>query len=119
VVALLAGLEHEEDSSGQIGTLVHEQAGRRAEHSDVEVVTAGVHGSVDSRRVGEPGVFRHGQGVHVATEQDRRAGAGPVEYANDARGARARRQGQAEPVDRFQDAVLRAGQVEADLGLPV
>ena len=119
VVAFLAGLEHEEDLPGQIVTMADEQAGGLAEHGDVEVVAAGVHGAVDARRVRESGVFRHRQGVHVAAQQDRRAGAGSVEDPDDARGAGAGRQGQAEAVDGLEDAVLSAGQVEADLGLLV
>ena len=73
VVALLAGLEHEQHPAGELAGAVGEQPGGADEHRRVGVVPAGVHRVVDARREVEPGVLVQRQGVHVAAQQDRRA----------------------------------------------
>ena len=120
VEALLAGLEHEQ-RPGPASSARRATSSRAAPASiaDVGSWPQACMAPSTLRRVLEPGVLGHRQRVHVAAQQDRRAGPAAVEDPDDARGARARRQRQTEPVDRFEDAVLGAGQVEADLGLQV
>ena len=89
VVALLAGLEHERDPPAEVAAAVGEQLGGAGEHGDVGVVPAGVHHAVDRAGVVEAGVLRHRQGVHVAPQQDRRAGRVAVEGGDDRGGRRA------------------------------
>ena len=86
VVALLAGLEHEQHPPGQLVAAVGEQPRRADEHGRVGVVAAGVHRAVDPRGEVEPGVLVHRQGVHVAAQEDRRSGLGAGEHGGDAAG---------------------------------
>ena len=72
VVALLAGLEHEQHAPGEVVAAAGEQLGGAGEHRRVGVVTAGVHRPVVAGGEVEPGVLVQRQGIHVAAQQDRR-----------------------------------------------
>ena len=70
---------------GELAAAVGQQAGGAGQHGRVGVVAAGVHGAVDLGGEVEPGVLGHRQGVHVAPQQDRRAGPAAVEVGDDRR----------------------------------
>ena len=91
VVALLTGLEHEQDPSREVVPPLHEQACGPQQHGDVGVVAAGVHRAGDLGRELEAGVLAEGQAVHVGAEQDRRARARAVDDRDDRVGRLARR----------------------------
>ena len=55
VEALLAGLEHQQDPTGEVAPPLLEQSGGAEEHRDMGVVPAGVHHAVDLRCEVEPG----------------------------------------------------------------
>ena len=118
-VSFFARLEHEQDPAGELVAPAGEEARRRDEHRHVGVVTAGMHRAVHPRGVVEPGVLRHGEGIHVASQQRRRAVAPAVEHG-DYRGRLATcRDLEAEPVDRLEYDRLGPREVEADLGMGV
>lgn len=119
VVALLAGLEHEDDLAGEVVGPIGEQAGGGRQHRRVGVVTAGVHRPVDLGRVVEVGVLRHREGVHVAAEQHRAAGAAGVERGGHRAHPGAGAHVEAEVPDGLEHGPLGAGQVVADLRVAV
>ena len=77
VMALLAGLEHEQHPAGEVVAVPRQQPGRADEHRGVGVVAARVHLAVVLRREVEAGVLVQRKGVHVAAQQHRRARLGP------------------------------------------
>ena len=115
VVALLARLEHEQHPPGQLVTAGGEQLGRADQHRRVGVVPAGVHRVVDGRREVEAGVLVHRQGVHVAPQQDRRAGAGAGEQGGDPARGLVDGDVEGQALERGQHLLLGDGQVVADL----
>ena len=116
VVALLAGLEHEQHSSGQLVPAAAEQAGGAGEHRGVRVVPAGVHAPVHVRGEVEAGVLRHRQRVHVAAQQDRRPGLRAGQQGGDARRGVVERDVERETVECGQHRLAGDRQVVADLG---
>ncbi len=86
VPAFLAGLEHELHRAGETVALGAEGVGRRHEHGDVRVVSAGVHRVLDLRGEFEAGVLVHRQRVHVAAEEDGAAVGGSTQGGDEARG---------------------------------
>ena len=104
VVALLAGLEHEQHSSGQVVAVRLQQAGGAGEHRHVQV-GAGVHHVVGG--AGELGarVLVHWQCVHVAAQQDRRPGPPSVEHGGHPARALVQRDVEPEVVDRLEHAL--------------
>ena len=119
VVALLAGLEHEGDPARELAAAVGEQAGGAGEHGDVGVVAAGVHGAVDRRwRTRAP--VSSGMGRASMSPRSRIVGPGrsPSRVATtevDVVVPVCTVSGQ--PVERLEHGLLRAGQLEAELGL--
>jgi hypothetical protein len=75
VVALLAGLEHEHDVPGEPVAMGGQQPRRPDQHRRVQVMTAGVHGVVDLGAEGQVHLLVHRQRIHVASQEDDRAGA--------------------------------------------
>ncbi len=129
VEAFLARLEHQHDVAGQLVAAFGEQGRGAGEHGRVQVVAAGVHGALDRGRVVDAGLLLDGQAVHVRAEQDRgplgspgASGARRCAAAQD-RGDRRRVLAQGDlvgqPVQRLEDLLLRARQLQADLRLAV
>ena len=119
VVALLAGLEHEQHPPGQVGPAGGQQPGRAGEHGHVRVVPAGVHGAVDLAGEVQAGLLGHGQRVHVAAQQDGRPRLVAGEQGGDAAGLLVQVDVQPEAVDLLEYALPRGRQVVADLGTTV
>ena len=64
----------------------------------------------------ETGVLRHRQRVHVAAQQDRRAGLAAGQHGGDAAGGLVQREVERQALDRLEHVVARDRQVVADLG---
>ena len=119
VVALLAGLEHEQHRAGERVATAGEQARRADQHRRVRVVAARVHRALHLRGERKPGLLRHRQGVHVRAQQDRRPRPRPGEARDHRRRALSGPHLEAEPREGLEDGRLRARHREADLGLAV
>ena len=117
MIALLAGLEHEEDPPGELIATPREEPGRAREHGDVRVVAAGVHHAVDLGGERKPGIFVHGQRVHVGAQEDGRPRPRALQRGDHRREAVALARGQPQTVERLEDGCLRARQVQAKLGV--
>ena len=76
-VALLAGLEHENDPASQVPAASVQDLGGTEEHGHVGIVAAGVHPPVDLRGEFEVGVLGHLECVHVGPKQGRGPGCSP------------------------------------------
>ena len=116
VVALLAGLEHEQHPTGDLVAALAQQVGGARQHRGVGVVTAGVHAPLDVRGEVEPGVLGHRQGIHVAAQQHRRARLRPLEQRHDAARRLVGRDRQRQPLQRLQHPLTGDRQVVAQLG---
>ena len=119
VVPLLAGLEHEEHRAGERLTTAREQPRGAHQHRRVTVVPARVHRAFDFRRERQAGLLGHRQGVHVATKQNRPAGAGARQTRDHRRRALARPDLEPETVERLEDRLLRPRHRESDLRMTV
>lgn len=118
-LALLAGLEHEDDVPGQLLPVCGQQPGGADEPGDVQVVPARVHPAVEDGGVREPGVLLDREGVHVAAQQDGGAGPAAAQYGGHGAERGAGAYLQAEAVQCGEDLRLGQRQVEAELGFPV
>src|ERR1035437_7317545 len=119
VEALLAGLEHAQDTAGEARPTLDEQVGGAEEHRHVGVVTAGVHHAVDLGAEFQPGFLGQRQGVHVAPQQDGRSWTGALDKDSDRHGLPTDLWGQAELLVLLDDQRLGSGQAEAPLWLPM
>ena len=115
----LAGLEHQDHLARQVRPAIVEQAGRAEEHRDVGVVAAGVHRPVELRREVETGVLAQRQGVHVAAEEDGRAGPAARDDSHDRAERLPRAPLDAEPGELLEDQRLGLREGEPDLRLAV
>ena len=70
-VTFFAGLKHKEHATRNIALALRQHVRCLYEHCGVCVVPACVHDVLIHRRKIEPRIFRHGQSIHVATEQHR------------------------------------------------
>jgi hypothetical protein len=119
VVALLAGLEHEDHVAAERVAAVAEQLRRSGEERGVQVVPARVHDAVHVRAELRGAVLPHRQRVHVPAQQDGRAGGAAAQHRGDRVQPAAGIDLQAQAVDRGQHLLLGARQDEAEFGLPV
>ena len=116
VLALLAGLEHEQHPAGELAGTVGEQAGGADEHRRVGVVPAGVHLVVVLRGEVEPGVLGERQRVHVAAQQHRRPRLAAGQQRRHAARGLVHGDVEGQRFDRRQHLLLGDRQVVADLG---
>ena len=79
----LGGLEHELDTAGQFPGVFREQPGGGKQHGGVGIVPAGVAVTI-LRRKGQSRFLGHGQGVHIAPEQEALALFGVADDTGDA-----------------------------------
>ncbi len=119
VEALFAGLEHEAHLAGEAVLVAGQQSGGAGEHCHMRVVAAGVHLAVVLRLEVEREVLLQRQGIHVAAQQDRGAGPARVEIGDHRCGRLAEGDVEAEAGECVGDPLLRARQVEAELGILV
>mgnify|MGYP003335662125 CR=1 FL=1 len=84
--AFLARLEHEQHTARDVGLARRQQLRSTHQHRGVCVVTAGVHRAIDLRCEIEASVFRHGQGIHVGTQQHGGARAATFQHGRDTAG---------------------------------
>ena len=119
MVTFFAGLEHEQDTTCQVGLPGGEHLRRAGEHRDVGVVTAGVHRALDRAGAVEPGVLRHRQRVHVAPQQDRRARLVAGQQRGHARRLLVHGDVESQAVDPLEHLLLGERQLVADLGAAV
>ena len=70
VMAFLARLEHELDGAGElVAPAVKDMRGLH-QHGGVRIMAAGMHAAFELARKCEAGLFRHGQRIHVAAQED-------------------------------------------------
>lgn len=119
VVALLTRLEHEDDIAVQRLAPVREQGRGADEPGRVQIVSAAVHPTGDLGGVREPRPFGHRQGVHVAAQQHRAAGAAAAQHGRDGGEVPAERDVEGEAFERGEYLLLGAGKLEAELRLAV
>ena len=130
-VALLAGLEHEDHVSPQLGPPGAKQPRRPGQHRRMQVVAAGVHHPGEPRGVRQPRCLRDRQRVHIPAQQHRRPGyvlalSHPSVVARLAAQHRRHRGEfpagghlQRQATERREHLFLRQRQVQPDLRLPV
>ena len=116
---LFARLEHEHDVAVELVAVRAKQAGRADEHRGVQVVTTGVHGAMMRGLKMSTGIFEirfdDGQRVHVAAQEDYRAGSCAPQDRRDRGQALAGADLQRQCGDRGEHALLSPRQVEPDL----
>ena len=71
VDGLLGGLEHRDECSLPMFFAGGQQLRRTQQAGDVHIVAAGVGHSRGRTGIGQPGVLRHRQSVHIGAQQDR------------------------------------------------
>ena len=120
VEALLAGLEHEAHGAGEV---VAARASTRAAPANIATCASWPHACIvpsTSLGVVEAGVFGHRQRVHVAAEQDRRAGTRvPSRSATTDVSAVPVRTREREIGKRVEHRLLRARELQTELGMLV
>ena len=84
----------------------------------MQVVTAGVHVSVD-RCVVESGGFGDGQGIHVSAQQNRGTGHAAAEHGDDRAEALTCGDLEWQALERVEDLLLSEGQLESQLRVAV
>ncbi len=89
------------------------------EHRRVQVMTAGVHRSVDFRGIRHPGGLGYRQRVHVAAQQDRRGRPAAVQHGRHRRQLPALGDLERQPGERVEHLSLRSRQVKPDLRFTV
>src|SRR5206468_4333972 len=80
---LIGGLKQESDAAREMGAATGEDTGYRSDDGGVNVVAAAMIPAGVDRGVGGAGGFFHVDSVHVGADQDRWAGAGAFEQAED------------------------------------
>lgn len=121
-VALLPGLEHEDDVDREFVSQRTQRRRGAAHRGDVEVVPAGVHRPEVARRVRQTGGLLYREPVHVSAEQDRRlltAGWLAPTAQHSGHRAQALASGDLEPVEgrkEIEDRLLCGGKRQPDLG---
>ena len=118
-VALLARLEHEQDTPGDLVAVGRQEAGGRHEHRRVRVVPAGVHDVVGARLEFEVRVLGHRQGVHVAAQQHRSPATRAFEDCDQTRRRGSSLESEREPGERRLHFSQRFWRLQAELGLAV
>ena len=119
VVALFAGLEHEQHRAGEQVAATGEEARGPDEHCRVRIMAARVHGARHLRGEGKARLFRHRQRVHVGAQQDRGPRPRAGQSRDDRRRALSRSDVEAEAAESPEHSRLRPWQGEADFGMPV
>ena len=90
VAGFFARLKHEQHAAGEPLACVREHARGAHQHRHVRVVPAGVRTAGDLGAERRAALFLHRERVHIAAEQDGRAGSRAVEPRADRAQARAR-----------------------------
>ena len=116
---LLARLEDELYSAGQLVAHAAEHLGRGEQHGDVRVVAAGVHDAVVLACEGQAGLLLDGQSVDVRADGDALAGLGALDDGDRAGGQRALNAVAAEALEELYYLLRRAELVVAQLRMGV
>ena len=116
MVALLARLEHEQHTAGDLVPACRQDSGCRRQHRGVRVVTAGVHAAVALRREVEPGVLVERQRIHVAAQQHRRTGFAPGQQRSNARRRLVQGDVERQSVEGFEDEITGDREIIAQFG---
>ena len=120
VVALFAGLEHEDDVAAELVAMGAEQARRPHQHRNVQVVAAGMHGAVASPAKSSPVSSTTGSASMSARSSTAPARPSAPQHADDRRQARtAGRHLERQAVQSGEHLRLRARQLQTDLRIGV
>ena len=119
LASFFARLEHQDHPTGQFRPPVLKQPGCAEQHRDVGVVAARVHRPVDLGGEVQTGVLVERQRVHVAPKEDRRPGSTALDHRDHGAQRLALAGFDPDPRELVDDDLLRLGQLEADLGMPM
>ena len=115
VIALLSGLEHEQDMPAELPAVVPEETSRPEQHGDVRVVSARMHPIRDLRGEVEAGLLAQRQAIHVGAQEQRRARPLPLDDRHHGAHGGPEHRLETKTSKRPGDRRLGLGQLEADL----
>ena len=117
MVPFFTGLEREAHGPRHSVTPTSEHARGTDQHCGVRIVATRVHHTIDRAREFEAGVFGHGQGIHVATQQHHSLPVARVamQVGDDRRHCVPFEHLDIAAVERVEDSLLGSWQLESEL----